>query len=146
MKYTHTKKKLFNIQKLNKSNMNDAITLSIFQAESVFYCILLAYLITEVCRTYTPTTTKNYIWLRQTKLNKKEIAVISLVGRVFTNGPGNQYSISHQVIPKIQKMVLDAALLCAQHYKIWIKGKVEQFRENSSAFPNTSGRLLVTLN
>ena len=34
-------------------------------------------------------------------------------------------------------MVLDAALLSTQHYKVWIKGKVEQFRERSSAFPFT---------
>ena len=33
------------------------------------------------------------------------------------------------------KMVLDAALLSAQHYKVRIKGKVEQSREWSSALP-----------
>ena len=32
-------------------------------------------------------------------------------------------------------MVLDAALLNTQHYKVRIKGKVEQSREWSSAFP-----------
>ena len=35
-------------------------------------------------------------------------------------------------------MVFDAALLNIQHYKVQIKGKVEQFRENSSALPYTS--------
>ena len=35
-------------------------------------------------------------------------------------------------------MVLDAALLNNQHYKVRIKGKVEQFREWSSTLPNTS--------
>ena len=34
-------------------------------------------------------------------------------------------------------MVLDATLLNAQHYKVMIKGKVEQFREKSSALPYT---------
>ena len=29
--------------------------------------------------------------------------------------------------------VLDASLLNTQHYKVWIKGKVEQSRERSSA-------------
>ena len=29
-------------------------------------------------------------------------------------------------------MVLDASLLNTQHYKVWIKGKVEQSREKSS--------------
>ena len=43
--------------------------------------------------------------------------------RVFTNGLGDLGSIPGQVIPKTQKMVLDAALLNTQHYKIRIKGK-----------------------
>ena len=30
-------------------------------------------------------------------------------------------------------MVLDVSLLNTQHYKVWIKGKVEQSRERSSA-------------
>ena len=30
---------------------------------------------------------------------------------------------------RLKKMVLDAALLNTQHYKVWIKGKVEQSRE-----------------
>ena len=32
-------------------------------------------------------------------------------------------------------MVLDASLLNTQHYKVWIKGKVEQSRERISALP-----------
>ena len=44
---------------------------------------------------------------------------------MFANGPGDQGSISGRVIPKTQKMVLDAALLNTQHYKVGIKGKVE---------------------
>ena len=47
-------------------------------------------------------------------------------------------SIPGRVIPKTQKMVLDAALLSTQHYKVRIKGKVEQSREWSSALPYTS--------
>ena len=35
------------------------------------------------------------------------------------------------VFPKTQKMVLDSALLNTQHYKVRIKGKVEQSRERS---------------
>ncbi len=34
-----------------------------------------------------------------------------------------------------QEMVLDAALLSTQQYKVRIKGKVEQFWERSSALP-----------
>ena len=57
--------------------------------------------------------------------------------RVFTNGPGDLGSIPGRVIPKTQKMVLDASLLNIQHYKVRIKGKVEQSRERSSALPYT---------
>ena len=48
---------------------------------------------------------------------------------MFANGPGDQGSIPGRVIPKTQKMVLDAALHNTQHYKVRIKGKVEQSRE-----------------
>ena len=47
------------------------------------------------------------------------------MSRVFVNGPGDWGSILGQVIPKTLKMVLDAALLSTQHYKVPIKGKVE---------------------
>ena len=61
-----------------------------------------------------------------------------LLSRVFANGLGDQGSIPGQVIPKTQKIVLDAALLNTQQYKERIKGKVEQSREWSSALPYTS--------
>ena len=57
--------------------------------------------------------------------------------RVFTNGPGDLGYIPPRVIPKTQKTVLDAALLNTQHYKVMIKGKVEQFKERNSALPYT---------
>ena len=59
------------------------------------------------------------------------------MSRVFINGPGDQDLIPCHVIPKTQKIVLDAALLNTQHYKVRIKGKVEQSREWSSALPYT---------
>ena len=65
------------------------------------------------------------------------------MSRVFTNGPVDRGSVPGQVIPKTQKMVLDAALLNIQHYIVRIKGKVEQSREWSSAFPYTSVRWLL---
>ena len=37
--------------------------------------------------------------------------------------------IPGQVIPETQKMVLDVTLLNTQHYKVRIKGKVEQSRD-----------------
>ena len=44
--------------------------------------------------------------------------------RVFVNSPGDLGSI--RVIPKTQKMVLEAPLLNTRHYKVRIKGKVGQ--------------------
>ena len=55
--------------------------------------------------------------------------------RVFANGPGDLGSITGRVIPKLKKMVLDATSLSTQHYKVRIKGKVEQSRERSSTLP-----------
>ena len=60
------------------------------------------------------------------------------MSRVFANGLGDRGSIPGRVIPKTLKMVLEAALLNTQHYKVRIKGKVEQSRERSSALPFTS--------
>ncbi len=51
---------------------------------------------------------------------------IGLVVRVFANGPGDRGLIPNRIIPKTQKVVLDAALLNTQYYKVRIKGKVEQ--------------------
>ena len=58
-----------------------------------------------------------------------QLKAIGLMSRVFANGLGDQGSIPGRVIPKTFKMVLDCALLNSQHYKVWIKGKVEQSRE-----------------
>ena len=59
------------------------------------------------------------------------------MSRVFASDLEDRGSISGQVLPKTQKMVLDATLLNTQHYKVRIKGKVEQTREWSSALPYT---------
>ena len=74
-----------------------------------------------------------------------------LVGRVFTDGPGNVGSIPGRVIPKTLKMVLDTYLFNTQQYKVRIKGKVKQSWEKSSAPPTLwcssywKGSLLVAL-
>ena len=47
---------------------------------------------------------------------------IGLGVRVFANRPGDLGSIPGRVIPKIQKMVLDASLLNTQHYKVQDQG------------------------
>ena len=63
---------------------------------------------------------------------------IGIMGRVFTNGPGDLGSISGLVIPKTQKLVLDASLLNTQHCKVRINDKVEQSRGRSSVLSYTS--------
>ena len=50
---------------------------------------------------------------------------IGLVGRVFTNRPGDLGSIPGCIIPKTLKKVLDTYLLNTQQYKVHIKGKFE---------------------
>ena len=76
---------------------------------------------------------------------------IGLAVRVFANGPGDLGSIPGRVIPKTQKMVLDASLLNTQHYKVRIKGKVEPSREGVAPSPTSwcssyrKGSLCVTL-
>ena len=73
--------------------------------------------------------TKIHLFINKYIVNR----LISLVGRVFANGPGDLGLIPGRVIPKTLKMVLDTAL----PYKVRIKGKVEQSRERSSALPYT---------
>ncbi len=41
------------------------------------------------------------------------------MNRVFANGPEDWGSIPGRVIPKTQKMVIDASLLNTQHYPIY---------------------------
>ena len=72
----------------------------------------------------------------KTKINI--VLDISIMVRVFANGPVDLGSIQGRVIPKIQKVVLDATLLNTQHYKVRIKGKVEQSKERSCALPYIS--------
>ena len=57
--------------------------------------------------------------------------------RVFANGRETWIQSRGQVISKTQKMVLDATLIKTQHYKVRIKGKVEQSKERSSDLPYT---------
>ena len=60
------------------------------------------------------------------------------MSRMFANGPGDRGSIPGQVIPKTQKIVLDANLLNTQLYQVRIKGKVKQSWEWSSTLPYSS--------
>ena len=57
------------------------------------------------------------------------------MSRVFANDPGELGSVPGWVIPKTQKMVLEAALLNTQLYEVRFKDKVKQSKERSSALP-----------
>ena len=63
---------------------------------------------------------------------------IGLMCKVLANRSGDLGLTLGQVIPKTQKMILDATLLNLMNYKVLIKGKVEQSWERSSALPFTS--------
>ena len=60
---------------------------------------------------------------------------IGLMSWVFANGPEDGGSNRRSSPTKDSKMVIDASLLSTQHYKVRIRGKVEQSRERSSALP-----------
>ena len=68
---------------------------------------------------------------------------VGLVGRVFANGLDDRIPIPDQVIPKAQKIFLDASLLSTQHYEVRIKGKQEEIRERSCALPYSSVKNLL---
>ena len=55
--------------------------------------------------------------------------LIVLVGRVFTNCPGDLRSIPGHVVPKTLKMVLVISLLITLQYKVRIKGGAIQGKE-----------------
>ena len=57
------------------------------------------------------------------EFSKKICIYIGIMVKVFTNGLEDQGLILGRVIPKTQKMVLDASLLSTHHYKVWIKSK-----------------------
>ena len=101
--------------------------------------------------------TKIYVWMtlqfiRQKEvfspnemINKKYFVIWNAYWRknateidsCIANSPGDLGSIPGRVIPKTQKMVLDASLLNTQHYKVGIKGKVRAIQGRSSALPYT---------
>ena len=58
------------------------------------------------------------------KNNYRLVWAICRMSTVFAYCLGDLGSIQGRVIPKTQKMVLGAALLSTQHYKVRIEGKV----------------------
>ena len=64
--------------------------------------------------------------------------------RVFANDPADQGAIPGQVIPKTQKVALDASLLNTQQCKVGIKGKEKQSKERNSAHPYSFYNLQIS--
>ena len=65
------------------------------------------------------------------------IYVFGQACRMFTKGSREWILITHQIIPKTQKLVLNTSLLDTLHYKVCIKDKMDQFREKSCPHPYT---------
>ena len=71
--------------------------------------------------------------------------------RVFANGPGDLSSIAGRVIPKNQKMVLDASLLNTKHYKVeqsWesvLPYTLMILKRESSGHPRLGSLTLLTI-
>ena len=79
-------------------------------------------------------------------------SLIGIIVKMFANGPVDLGSIPGRVIPKTEKMVLDASLLNTQHYKVQIKGKWSNSWKGVAPSPTPQcskyrkGSLWVTLN
>ena len=61
--------------------------------------------------------------------------LISVVSRVFTNGPGDLGSIPGLVMPKTLKMVLDTSLFNTQQYKVLSRVKWNNQRKGVAPSP-----------
>ena len=69
-------------------------------------------------------------WTNQFIVYASNTCSIGLMSRVFTYFSGDRGSIPGRVVPNIQVMGLDAALLNVEHYRIMIKGKVQGMEEH----------------
>ena len=122
-------------------------TLGEYQVSSTYHCPVGFIAFTSKAfvdgRLYLTLLQKRYcqkilenIWLTHEIIKISKILFNSCIR--FANDPGDRGSIPGQVIPKTLKMVLDTTLLNTQHYKVRIKGAVEQSRVRSSALRLTS--------
>ena len=83
-------------------------------------------------------TTKD-VEARKHRVNSEKydvVIIIALSVRHWSGRPGFNPKSSHT---KDSRMVLDAALLNTQLYKVWIKSKLDKSRERSVALPTPRG-------
>ena len=99
----------------------------------IIYCCEQLFLKINHAKSYAAICTVKS--LRIWYFNSQSLHLILIYIRVFANGPGDRGSIPGCVIPKTQKMLLDASLLNIQQYKVGITGKVEQSREGVAPSP-----------
>ena len=59
------------------------------------------------------------------------------VGKVFADGPEKRFNPRSSHAKDSKKVVLDASMFNTQHYKVYIKGKMEQSRERNSTLSYT---------
>ena len=84
---------------------------------------------TTITASETVVTLSKFFFLLKTFISRslKTVTILHAINfartyKMFTHGPGDLGSIPGRVIPKTQKMVLDAALPNTQKYKVRIKG------------------------
>ena len=148
--YPNKDKVLIDYIIMNKKCINCALDCEVYSSFEGVYSdnhIVTAKIRSNLQRNTTLTTKTIHLSL----FNNRDLGDNGLGVRVFANGPGDLGSIPGRVIPKTQKMVLDASLHNTQHYKVRIKGKVEQSREGVAPSPThwcssyRKGSLRVTL-
>ena len=111
--------------------------ISLIEAPPKFLYVIVWSCILVFVKSFMPSYLILEIDFQFRKQEKMALILIGLMSSVFANGLEDLGSILGQVIPKTQKMALDTTLLNTQHFKVSIKGKVEQSRERSSALSYT---------
>ena len=118
LSYTNNLHTWYQVFIFNKNHLDTIRQFQVFLSNTYNYMVTRNYfcLIIIICLH----TVK---WFQVTNNNNNTDRAIS---RMFANSPGDWGSILGRFIQKTQKMVLDTTLLNIQHYKLQIKGKVEQ--------------------
>ena len=99
-------------------------------------CILLSQPTGKKVNKEIPTGGETHVrWLHRWQTDSQKRSLI-LVGRVFTNGPGDLGSIRGRVIPKTFKMILDTSLLTLTNIRHL--SRVKWSRERSTTLPYIS--------
>ena len=116
----------------------------VFLHASVFVTASFIFIIIEslwVCNNWSSnshTTMSESCTLATKPLELLHLRVVISLLKKYCMSSVRQWSGRSEFNPESSHMVLDATWLNTQHYKVRIKGKVEQSREWSSSLPYTS--------